>query len=211
MIKYEFHEIANMYPMADLEAFNLLKESIKTRGQEMPIVVFENQILDGRNRYKACMDLCIEPVFKVFEGSYDDALDYSIELNSGRRNLEKSQKAMVAAYCIMKSRLDDSNKIKIQDATRKYGVSDAYIKLALNILENDDVIAEQVFNGQESIKNAKKRVDIILGKHTEIDYTRHHFSQAASELDDTYAHLYSLEKRDLVNIIVSNGYGKKGN
>lgn len=210
--QYEYHDIANMYPMAILDEFELLKQSIQERGQQLPIVLYEGKILDGRNRYKACQQLGIEPVYEVFEGSYDDALDYSIELNSGRRNLDKSQKAMVAAYSVEKSRLDESHKIKIKDAAKIYGISDRYIKDALYILNENERIAEQVFNGQETVPSAKRRVAEINGKNRDIEYLERYSETVYndSELSDTYAHLYSLDKPELVNIIVNNGYLKKG-
>ncbi|HEY9129070.1 MAG TPA: ParB/RepB/Spo0J family partition protein [Sulfurovum sp.] len=213
MSKYKYHDIANIYPMAQLDEFELLKQSLRDRGQEMPIVLYEGKILDGRNRYKACNELGIEPVYREFEGTYDDALDYSIELNSGRRNLDKSQKAMTAAYSIEKSRLDGSNKIKIKDAVRIYSVSDRYIKDALYILDNNEKIAQQVFDGLETITKARKRVDEVNGKLLDIEYIER-YSEAQiedSELSDAYSYLHSLDKRQLVGIIIKNDYLKKGN
>lgn len=208
----EYHDIANMYPMAILDEFELLKQSIKDRGQEVPIVIYEDKILDGRNRYKACKELSITPIVKIFEGSYNDALDYSIEVNSGRRNLDKSQKAMVAAYSVEKSRLDGTNKIKLKDAERIYGVSMRYIKDALYILDKNEKIAQQVFDGLESIPKAKKRVLEVEGKELDIEYIER-YSQIVDDNGDrmdSIAYLYSLDRRQLISIIVNNRYLEKG-
>ena len=44
------------------EEYEGLKASIKERGQEVPILLLNGQNLDGRHRYRACLDLGIEPV-----------------------------------------------------------------------------------------------------------------------------------------------------
>ena len=213
MDTYKFHDIANMYPMAMPSEFELLKQSIKDKGQKQPIIIYDNKILDGRNRYKACQELSIEPIYEVINVTDDEALDYSIELNSGRRNLDKSQKAMVGAYSIIKSRLNGSNKIKISDASKVYGVSDKYIKDALFILDNNEKVAQQVFDGLESVSSAKKRVQNILCKESDIEYIEKYLGTISGdeEIVDTYGYLFGLEKSELVNIIMKSEIFKKGN
>jgi N6-adenosine-specific RNA methylase IME4 len=76
------------------EQFNALIEDIKTNGLLSPIVLFEGQILDGRHRYKACVNLGIEPDVEEFEG--DDPLAFVISHNLSRRHLDESQRAMIA-------------------------------------------------------------------------------------------------------------------
>lgn len=206
-ITYEYHQIANMYPMSSPNEFDLLKKSIKEKGQEQSIIIFENKILDGRNRYKACEELGIIPTLKEFNGTYDEALNYSIELNSGRRNLDKSQKAMVAAYTIEEAK--NSAKISIKQASKIYCVSERYIKLALTILRANLSIAEQVFEGQETLNNAKRRINEISSKYEEINFIESNLGSSFNidnELSDLYCFLYEKEKSELVNIIVRNKY-----
>jgi ParB-like chromosome segregation protein Spo0J len=56
------HPLANLLPDMTAEEYEGLKASIKERGQEVPILLLNGQILDGRHRYRACLDLGIEPV-----------------------------------------------------------------------------------------------------------------------------------------------------
>ena len=55
--EYEFHPIANIFPMMEGKEFEHFKADIRTRKLQEPITVYENKVLDGRNRYKACKDL----------------------------------------------------------------------------------------------------------------------------------------------------------
>jgi len=56
---------------------------------------FENLILDGRNRYRACLELGIEPYTEDYLG--DDLAEFVVSLNLHRRHLNESQRMMVAA------------------------------------------------------------------------------------------------------------------
>jgi ParB-like chromosome segregation protein Spo0J len=91
----KFHPIADIFPMMDPVAFEELAEDIKLNGLLEPVVTYEEKILDGRNRYKACERESVEPRFEAYEG--DDPLSYVISLNLKRRHLDISQRAMVAA------------------------------------------------------------------------------------------------------------------
>lgn len=91
----EFHPYSNLFPLIRGEDFSLLKQDIEGQGQLEPIVLFEGQILDGRNRYRACQALGIEPKCINFEG--EDALAFVLSLNMFRRQLSVAQRSVVAA------------------------------------------------------------------------------------------------------------------
>lgn len=158
MTTYEAHELADKYPLAEVKEFEVLKNSISTIGQQQPITIFEGKILDGRNRYKACYELGIEPIVKIYTGSYEDAFKYSIDMNSGRRHMNKSQKAMIAAFSVLESRAGDSKNISVATASQLFSVSDKYIKRAMAVSEANATIAKQVFEGAITIILAEKKI-----------------------------------------------------
>ena len=91
----EAHKYANIFPMIEGDAFEELKKDILANGLMQTIVTYEGQILDGRNRYKACNELGIKPSIEEYKGS--DPLQYVISLNLKRRHLNESQRGVVAS------------------------------------------------------------------------------------------------------------------
>lgn len=93
---YEFHEVANIFPMMSDEEYRTLVRDIGENGQRVPIYLWQNKIVDGRNRYKACCELGIAPLVEQWDGE-GSLISFVVSLNLNRRHLDTSQRAMVAA------------------------------------------------------------------------------------------------------------------
>jgi N6-adenosine-specific RNA methylase IME4 len=91
---YETHEYADLFPMMQGTELLELTEDIRTHGLNQPIVLYENKILDGRNRYVACREANVKPAFKEYEGSAP--LEWVISGNLHRRHLSVSQRAALS-------------------------------------------------------------------------------------------------------------------
>jgi hypothetical protein len=91
----QFHPFADIFPLLEGEAFAAFVENIKANGLLESIVVFKGKILDGRNRYRACLEAGIEPDF--VDNSGDDPLSDVLSWNLHRRHLNESQRAWIEA------------------------------------------------------------------------------------------------------------------
>ena len=88
----EFHEIANIFPLMDGEEFLGLKHSIAENGQREPIIIFNGKIIDGRNRYRVCSELGINPDFCEWDEN-GSLVEFVWDRNYHRRNLSPGQRA----------------------------------------------------------------------------------------------------------------------
>ena len=130
MPEYEFHELANIFPLLEGKLFDELVEDIRESGQEQAIVLFEGKILDGRNLYRACEEAGIEPRFTEFSGG--DPVRYVISLNLRRRHLDESQRAVCAARLVNILRGGDRRSQGFQSANL-HSVSRADAAELLNV------------------------------------------------------------------------------
>ena len=56
-----FHPLADMFPLMEGDEFNELVKDIRRNGLKQNIIVHEGKILDGRNRYRACLEAGVDP------------------------------------------------------------------------------------------------------------------------------------------------------
>ena len=89
------HEYADLFPMMATADIARLADDIKENGQADPIVTYEGKILDGRNRYQACLMAEVEPRYTEYEGT--TPLVFVVSHNLHRRHLNESQRGMVGA------------------------------------------------------------------------------------------------------------------
>jgi len=92
----KFHPLAELFPLMQGREFDELCADIRAHGLREPIWRYEGQILDGRNRWRACeaIGVASRPM-RDYDG--DDPLGFVVSLNLHRRHLDESQRAMVAA------------------------------------------------------------------------------------------------------------------
>jgi len=91
-----FHPLADIFPMLDPKGLSELADDIAAHGQRDRIILLDEMILDGRNRYMACLMAGVEPRFEEFPDS-GDPLVAVISANLRRRHLSDDQRALVAA------------------------------------------------------------------------------------------------------------------
>jgi N6-adenosine-specific RNA methylase IME4 len=107
-----FHEGANLFPLMDEARFAELVDDIAEHGQRQPIVLCDGQILDGRNRYRACLQLGIEPKFVDYLGN---PYDYAWSANGQRRDMGLEQRAAIKLEVDEKSDEWDRKQNKVAE------------------------------------------------------------------------------------------------
>jgi N6-adenosine-specific RNA methylase IME4 len=155
------------------EEFAALCTDIAERGLLEPIVAYEGMVLDGRNRYKACVGTGTKPRFRDYKD--DDPIRYVISSNVHRRHLSASQKAVIAieierAYAERAkerqgARTDlveivppsDAGKARDQ-AAAAIGVNPHYVSDAKAVESNAPDLLPQVLAGTMTIPEAKRTV-----------------------------------------------------
>jgi hypothetical protein len=94
-----FHPFADKFPLLNGNEFNELVRDIEAHDQREPITLFQGKILDGRNRYRACLKLKREPRFREFKGDEAAARAFVFSQNIVRRHLKaKEKREAVAAF-----------------------------------------------------------------------------------------------------------------
>src|SRR5262245_51301567 len=91
---YMQHAISAAFPAMRETAFAALLENIKAHGQRVPITLYEGQVLDGWHRYRACLELGIEPATVEFTGTIEEAAAFAFSSNARRRHLKLGQLAL---------------------------------------------------------------------------------------------------------------------
>jgi ParB family transcriptional regulator, chromosome partitioning protein len=156
-----FHALAGIFPLMEGAEFDALVEDIRVSGLREPIVLHEGSVLDGRNRYRACMAAGVDARFETYDGT--DPLGYVISLNIKRRHLDESQRAMVAARIANLGEGRPSNPASIE------AVSQAEAASLLNVSRSGVQRAREVLNeGTPELVAAVDSGEVSVSRGAEI-------------------------------------------
>lgn len=165
----------NLYPEITVEELEELKTSLSAGyDKTFPIIEYENKVLDGWNRYRACLTIGIDPVLVHFHGTRQDALELVIRSNK-RRNLTAGQRACLAAEyepvfaAEAKKRMlagvkaDPAQKIAEggearEQAGEMFGVNRQYVSDAKKLRDEAPEQFERVKNGKDTLVSVKKKI-----------------------------------------------------
>jgi hypothetical protein len=91
-----FHPVTDLLPLLEGAEYEVFRANLKKVGLKVPIQTYQGQVIEGRNRYRACLELGIPPRFEEWDG-HGSLVEHVLALNLHRRQLSPSQRAMVAA------------------------------------------------------------------------------------------------------------------
>lgn len=179
------HPLCELFPRMDGADFEALKADIRANGLHQPIVFHEGQILDGGNRYRACVELGITPAAVEYPGT--DPLGFVFSANARRRHLTPGQYAAIVASAqnwelahsagsnqhtqkaVGQATLPDHQPPKDQAATlhldsvadraAQSGVSDKTQRMADKVARAAPELAKQVAHGEISLPQAVRQVE----------------------------------------------------
>jgi hypothetical protein len=182
-----FHPVASIFPMMTGEEYEALKADIAANGLLEPIWLHpDGSIIDGRNRYNACIEAGTEPAFRQWDGD-GSLVSFVVSLNLHRRHLTSGQRATCAIEALpvleteAKERqrehgqtapgktktlsqnidevFDENNGRATQQAAALFDTNRQYVSDAKKLNSESPELFEQVKAGELSMPQAKRQLN----------------------------------------------------
>ncbi|MEI8248655.1 MAG: ParB N-terminal domain-containing protein [Lentisphaerota bacterium] len=167
------HEFADAFPLTEGKEFEQLKRSIEADGQQIPVIMYQGKLLDGRNRLLACRELGRMVNYVEWHG-HGTAEEMILAINLRRRHLTTGQKAAIAVKLlpfieqqaakrmIAGTAADPREKFpqgkSVDLAGEQVGVSGRSVGKAQEILTASPDIFQQLFIGELTLAQAQIRI-----------------------------------------------------
>jgi hypothetical protein len=165
---YELHPLCSLFPRLTGAEFDALQDDIKANGLRSPIVLHEGMILDGGNRYRACIEAGVEPTFAQFSGG--NLVAFVLSANLHRRHMSPGQQTAIVASAQDWAkaqprggdrRSDQSATLHLDRAVDRAAAAGASLrtqKMADKVAKADPVLAKRVAHGEISLPAAVRQV-----------------------------------------------------
>lgn len=163
--KLEFHTLANRFPLLEGDQFKAFVNHMKVHGYNgsKKIWLLDNKILDGRNTYRACLELGITPIFQEWAGEHDDPWEFVKMMNLHRAHLSLSEWLLLhAAEAIESCVRTNRGAVPAPQKTTKQiaknlGVAETKVHQAKRVTRNGSIgVQELVKKSQVSMNDADK-------------------------------------------------------
>lgn len=177
---FEIHPAASAFPLMPEAELEQLAKDIATRGQDLPIVLHQGQVLDGRNRLLACERAGVPPKTVEWDGRGGSPTAFAVGANIHRRHLTESQRAMLAAELLplfegeakerQRAAGGDRRSVTAQgrgangegtaaaQAASAVGSAERSVQRAKAVAKQAPKLAEQVKQGEVTLKQAEKQI-----------------------------------------------------
>lgn len=164
-MKHELHPLCTLFPRLSGTEFDALRDDIKANGLRQPIVLHEGMILDGGNRYRACIEAGIEPAFEQFNGG--NLVSFVLSANLHRRHMSPGQQAAIVASAQDWAKAQTVGNPQLRnvaqldtakDRAAQSGASHRTQQMADKVAKADPALAKKVAHGEVSLPTAVKQV-----------------------------------------------------
>lgn len=176
MTDYQLHPLCSLFPRMAGAEFETLVADIKANGQREPIIIHEGMILDGGNRYRACIEAGIDPETMKYGGG--NIVSYVLSANLHRRHLSAGQQAAIVASCQDWQKAakhggarDTEQAVTlpldtVAERSKASGASDKTQRNADKVAKADPELAVKVGHGEVSLPKAVAQVEAKKKKKT---------------------------------------------
>ncbi len=112
--RLELHPLCTFFPRMEGPDFEALKADIKANSLRQRIVTYKGMILDGGNRYRACIETGTP--FHTLEYNGSDPVGYVLSANLHRRHLSPGQSAAIVSSAVNWAEAQRGGRPKNRDA-----------------------------------------------------------------------------------------------
>ena len=147
------------HPLNDLpyqsdDEFRDLVRSIRKIGLTDPITMHEGKVLDGWNRYLACLVAGVEPRFEDFKGF--DASEFVLARMT-RRNMNESKRGLWAAKLMRSGRKADGTTYTNAEVRHAADVGETIVTQAVRVIANGvPELQRLIENGDVTVAQAAR-------------------------------------------------------
>lgn len=165
MIELELHPLCTLFPRMVDQEFLTLTADIKENGLRQPITLLDGMILDGGNRYRACLRAGVSPKFVDFDGG--NIVSFVLSANLHRRHMSAGQQAAIVASAQdwSKSQTVGNPQLRnvaqldtAKDRAAISGASHRTQQSADKVAKANPALAKQVAHGEKSLPAALKEI-----------------------------------------------------
>lgn len=168
-MKFELHPLCALFPRMTGNEFEALKSDIATNGLRQPIITHNGMILDGGNRYEACLAAGVKPTMLEYKG--ENLVTYVMSANFHRRHLSHGQQAAIVASATDWAnaqthggdrKVDQETLASLATVKSRAALSGAGTtaqKQADKLAREKPELAKQVAKGEKSLYQAVKEND----------------------------------------------------
>lgn len=218
LMNYELHPLCTLFPRLAGAEFDSLRDDIAANGLNQPIVLHRGMILDGGNRYRACVEAGVEPKFVEFNG--DNLVSFVLSSNLHRRHMSAGQQAAIVAsaqdWATAQAHGGNRSSAHVStclDTTEKRaaqsGASISTQRRADAVAKASPELAQKVAHGEVSLPKAVQEVAPQLAprkhatrapvepeapQHSETEELRDQLAELGKNLQDTIADNESMAR-----------------